>query len=157
MRRLLLFAFLPALHAQQTITVCDAIIKTHDRQEVTIRGLVVGEPHHGYWLVSSDVGPAKCPGWREWIFSIPAGIGIAASKASLDTPENIAVLEELLNRSRVHGYLDPPVPAIVTGTISKKPWPFVHVRRNGTTLGTGVGQAGEAAAVVEMRAIHLED
>jgi hypothetical protein len=31
------------------------------------------------------------------------------------------------------------------------------MRNNGVTLGTGVRQAGEAAAVLEMRTIHLEN
>jgi hypothetical protein len=41
MRWLILASFFSILHAQQPMTVCDAIINTHNRQEVIIRGVIM--------------------------------------------------------------------------------------------------------------------
>ena len=106
--RILVFAAFAGIAAAQTtpISVCEMLNSATEHQHLTVRGEVMGEPHHGYYLGEEGLDGDPCPGWRRRFLTSPSALrlglfsnfGVQLTQAQADS--NLAFLRRLNMVSR---------------------------------------------------------
>jgi hypothetical protein len=150
-----------ALAQSEPITICQMLDSIGERQEVTIRGVMIGESHHGYYLRDEGIdNGSPCPGWRQRFFTTPSFAGIAiVSSFGVKLSEE----QERLNRDFIRrlsalsgGHVLPPYRVTVRAVLARRPWPLTFRRADGTYDCIGKGSANECFSVLVLRNVLVE-
>lgn len=151
---------LPCLAAQsEPLSVCQMLNSTREQQEVTVRGEIIGEPHHGYAL-SEGIGVEPCPGWPKWLFTRPSVVGFAiASSFGIHLTDE----QERLNREFVRrlstlsgGRALKPYWVTLRGALVRRPWLRTFRHADGTYSCFGAGNDGDCFGLFVLRSIVSE-
>jgi hypothetical protein len=118
------------------VTVCRMLDAMSDHEELTVRGEIIGESHHGFFL-SEGINGDPCPGWRRRFLTAPSVVGLqfVSSHGVQLTKEqeqsNRTFLERLIT-------LGQPVKrrVTVTGVAVKNPGSLIFRRADGSYLST---------------------
>jgi hypothetical protein len=150
-----------AVAQSEPLTICQMLDSSGERQEVTVRGVIIGEPHHGYYLSEEGINNGNpCPGWRQRFFTAPsfAGITIVSSFGVRLSEE-----QERLNRDFIRRLSElsakpllRPYRVTVKGVLARKPWPLTFRRADGTYACIGKGSDNDCVAVFVVRSILVE-
>ena len=150
-----------ALAQNEPLTVCQMLDSIRENEEVVVRGVMIGEPHHGYYLSQEGISNGSpCPGWRQRFFTAPSFSGIAiVSSFGVKLSEE----QERLNRafirrlSEVRG--EPvlrPYKVTVRGVLARKPSPLTFRRADGTYSCIGKGSEDGCFALFVVQSIIVE-
>lgn len=123
------------------LSVCEALDLRSSHEELTIRGLLTGEIHHGFFL-SQGIDADPCPGWRRRFITAPSVMGLVFQSAlgvavtEREQQLNRAFIETLWNVSG-----NRPVKQVVTvrGTAVRDRWPLIFRRADGTYFSANIG------------------
>lgn len=132
----------PILVAQKApMSVCEALDSPVGHEELTIRGLLTGEFHHGFFL-SDGLGTDPCPGWRRRFLTAPSVLGLLFQSAR---GVEITDKEEQLDRAFIENLWDVsgkrPVKQVVTvrGVAVRDRWSLIFRRADGTYFSSNMG------------------
>jgi hypothetical protein len=150
-----------AVAQNEPLTVCQMLDSIGEHEEVVVRGVMIGEPHHGYYLSQEGISNGNpCPGWRQRFFTAPSFAGIAiVSSFGVKLSEE----QERLNRAfvrRLSGVKGEPAlrayKVTVKGVLARKPSPLTFRRADGTYSCIGKGSEGECFALFVVQSIIVE-
>ncbi len=154
-----LAATLPAMAQSEPLSVCQMLSSTREKQEITVRGAMIGEPHHGYYL-SDGIGDEPCPGWPKWLFTRPSVVGFAiASSFGVHLTDD----QERRNREFVRrlstlssGHILKPYWVTLRGVLVRRPWLRTFRHADGTYSCIAAGNDSDCLGVFVLRSIVSE-
>lgn len=120
---------LPAMAQSEPLRVCQMLNSARERQEITVRGAIIGEPHHGYSL-SEGMGNEPCPGWPKRFFTSPSAVGLTIQLTGEHGQRNRDLLRRLNTLSGEH--ILKPYWVTVTGFLKRRPWLRTFRHADGT-------------------------
>jgi hypothetical protein len=149
----------PAMAQGGPLSVCQMLSSAPEKQEITVRGAMIGEPHHGYAL-SDGIGDEPCPGWPKWLFTRPSVVGFAIASSFGVHPTDD---QERLNREFVRhlsalsgGHTLKPYWVTLKGVLAQRPWLRTFRHADGTYSCFGAGNGMDCFGVFVLRSIVSE-